>query len=362
MSDRTVDISEGVRGDAGTPIAHAAAADGASRRALAASIDDFFLDDAGRLDEQTRAALDRLLRALVETVEAAVRGHAVRLLRVQGEAALAQALAATPPPLGRLLQAGLLRDAALMAELIGRVRQELLAAQMPAQASDDPDRPSLLNRFVQHPDRLLAQGAMAVLVAESRRHGTPSAGPLSRTDLPAELHHRLVWWVAAALRDPSAGTALDRALADSAQRSLAAYDEGDRLEAAVMRLAVAIDASQDELAEHLGEALGDRRVTLFAGLLAHALGVGYAAARDITLEPDGARLWTALRALEFDRPAIARIGVALCEADPRRDVERFADELDTIMALDPAQAREAIGPLRLPADFRDAIAALEGRA
>lgn len=360
MSDPLVDMNDGARDGARTLIANAAAADGVTRAALATGIDDFFLSDSGRLDEQARVALDRLLRALIATVDGELRGHAVRVLTAQGETSAAQALADAAPPYARLVQAGLLRDAELMGELIGRVRQELLAQAMPAQAADEPDRPSLINRFVQHTDRLLAQGAMAVLIAESRRRGVPNDGPLAQTDLPAELHHRLVWWVAAALHE-EAGDPAARALAEAAQRSLAAHDEGDRLEAAVMRLAIAIDASPDELAEHLREALGDRRVTLFAGLLAHALGIDYGAARDIMLDPASGRLWVALRALDFDRAAIARIGVGLCEADPRRDVERFADELDMIMQVDVAEARAAIAPLRLPADFRTAIAALEAR-
>lgn len=363
MSDPFVDMNDGAQDRARTLIAQAAAADAESRRALDASIDDFFLNDAGRLDEQTRVALDRLLRGLVVTVDGEVRGHAIRMLAGQGEDELAAALREAPSPLTRLTQTGLLRHPDLMAELIGRVRQELLAHSMPAQAPEDPDRPSLINRFLQHGDRLLALGARAVLLAESRRRGVAEAGPLAQTDLPAELHHRLVWWVAAALRETAGvpGRALDRALADAAQRSLAAHDEGDRLEAAVMRLAIAIDAEPRELADHMREALGDRRVALFAGLLAHALGIDYAAARDIALDSGSARLWVALRALEFDRAAIARIGVALCEADARRDVEQFADQIDAIMAIDAEAARDSIADLRLPGDFRAAIVALERR-
>lgn len=367
MSDPIVDMSEGARAGARTLIAHAAAADHAAHHVLAASIADFFLADAGRLDERTRLAIARLIRALVETVAGEVRGHAARLLRAQGHRAQADALEAMRDPLTPLNDAGLLRDAALMAELLGRVRQESLALLMPVQAPDEPDRPSLINRLIQHPDRVLAQGAMAVLVAESRRRGVPEGGPLPQTDLPAELHHRLVWWVTAALRAAGASAdgsalALDRALAEAAQRSLAAHDEGDRLEAAAMRLAAAIDAEPPELAELMIEALGDRRLALFAALLAHALGVDYAIARDITLDADSGRLWIALRALEFERDAIARIAVALSDADPRRDLEAFADRLDAIMAIDGVAARDAMTRLRLPAEFRLAIDALERRA
>ena len=371
MSDPNVDMSDGAadRG-ARTLLADAAGADAAAWRGLATAIDDFFLPESQRLDERTRVGLARLLRALVDTVEGELRDHGVRQLHVQGESMLAEALASAGPVFDALCYSGLLRDRELMAELIAQVRQELLASSMPVQAHDDPEQPSLINRFVQHPDRVLAQSAMGVLIAESRRRSLPEAGPLPQTDLPAELHHKLVWWVAAALRlrvteaaDLTAvdTAVLDRVLAEAAQRSLSAHDEGDRVEAAVMRLAAAIDAQPDELPELLNEALGDRRVTLFAGLLAYALGVDYTVARSLALDAGSGRLWVALRALDLDRAAIARLGLALTEADPRRDIEAFAETLDTIMAVGVEEAREALAGLRLPVDYRAAIQAL-GRA
>jgi hypothetical protein len=263
-----------------------------------------------------------------------------------------------------LRESGLLRDPELMAELLARVRQEALGAALPMHAPDDPERPSLINRFVQHPDRVLASGAMAVLIAESRRRGGPDVGQVNQADLPAELHHRLVWWVAAALRAGAAEAAddrlaaLDAALCDAGQRSLSAYDEGDRLEAAAMRFAAAVDAQPGELPGLLVESLGDRRIVLFTALLAHALGAHYGQARDLVLDAGAERLWLALRALELQRGAIAQIGYALCEADPRRDLERFADALDGIVAIPPHVARGGLAGLRLDADYRAAVAAL----
>jgi hypothetical protein len=362
MSKPIGDMRERAHDGAKALLACVAAADLAAYRALAAAIDDFLLPENARLDERTRTALGWLVRALIETVEGEIGGHAVRLLRAQGEAALADALEA-----GRTTQSSdssLLRDPELLRELIARVRQDLLAGGIAVQAHDDPERPSLLNRLAQQPDRLLAQAAAAVLVAESRRRSVPESGPLAQTDLPAELHHKLVWRTAAALRAGVAGpaAALDRALAEAAQRSLAAHDEGDRLEAAAMRLAVAIDARPDELPELMIEALGDRRVALFAALLAHALRIDFPAAREMMFDAASGRLWVALRALDFDRAAVAQLGVALSEADPRRSVENFAETLDAVMAIEPEEAREAIAPLLLPADYRAAILAREDGA
>jgi hypothetical protein len=152
--------------------------------------------------------------------------------------------------------------------------------------------------------------------------------------------------------------ALDQALSDAAQRSLTAYDEGDRLEAAAMRFAAAIDAQAHELPQLLIESLGDRRIVLFTALLGHALGASYPLTRELVLDPAGDRLWLALRALELSRDAIAQIGYALCEADSRRDLESFADTLDAIASITGHEARMALAPMKLHPDYRSAVLAL----
>jgi hypothetical protein len=206
----------------------------------------------------------------------------------------------------------------------------------------------LLIRLAAVPDRVVAGAAQALLVADSREEAV----------LPAELHHRLVWQVAAAIRPDPSDADTDRAIAEAATRSLAAHDEGDRPEAVATRLAAAIDARPDELAPLLLEALGDRRPGLFTAVLAQAVGIDAAQLRTVVLEPEGERLWLALRAAQLDRQTIARIALALADADPRRDIEGFADQLDRIAAVEPAEARLALAPETLDPAFRAAILAL----
>ncbi|WHU03457.1 DUF2336 domain-containing protein [Sphingomonas sp. NIBR02145] len=361
MSENPIDMRDGLAVSARELLARAAAAELRAYKGLMVAVDDFFLPEEARLDEHSRAGLAALLRGLVETVEGEIREHAVRLLTGRSETLLvAKLIEPGNSVLARLWNSGLLRDGELMGELIARVRQEMLGAALPMSAPDDPERPSLINRFVQHPDRVVAASAMAVLIAESRRRGSPEVGQF-QTELPAELHHRLVWWTAAALRERvvDASESLDRVLCDAAQRSLAAYDEGDRLEAAAMRFAAAIDAQPDELPAMLVESLGDRRIVLFIALLGHGMGVPYELARDLVLDPAADRLWLALRALDIGREGVAQVGYALSEADPRRDLEKFADTLDTIAAIAPAEARAALAPLKLDPDYRAALIALQ---
>lgn len=315
---------------------------------LAGAIADLFLPDDARLDDRTRLTLARRLGDTVGEIETELRRQAARLLAARGATAAAEALLqAGEGAAERLTRAGLLRDEALMEELLARVQHELMAAALPTAVSG-PEEASLLVRLAAVPDRVVAGAARALLVADSR----PGAS------LPAELQHRLVWWVAAAVRPARPDADVDRALAEAATRSLGAHDEGERVEAVATRLAVAIDARADELAPLLVEALGDRRLSLFTAVLAHAAGLDFEQARALVIEPEGERLWLALRAIQLDRPTVARIALALSDADPRRDIEAFAHQLDRIAAIDPAEARLALAPETLERDFRAAIAAL----
>lgn len=315
---------------------------------LAVAMADVFLPEDARLDDRTRLALADRLGRLIGGLEAELRRQAARLLAARGAERAAEALHAARPGLAleRLTRAGLLRDEALVEELLAQTQLTLMAQAMPAAGGGEDA--SLLVRLAAVPDRVVAAAAQALLVADCREDAT----------LPAELHHRLVWQVAAAIRPDPSDAETDRAIAEAATRSLAAHDEGERPEAVATRLAAAIDARPDELAPLLLEVLGDRRPGLFTAVLAQAVGIDTAQLRTVVLEPEGERLWLALRAAQLDRQTIARIALTLAEADPRRDIEGFADQLDRIAAVEPAEARLALAPETLNPAFRAAIVAL----
>ena len=339
------------RSDSPSPSAVERAVDARLRASerLAGAMADFFLPEDARLDDRTRLALaDRLGRA-VGDIEADLRRQAARLLAARGGTAAADSLLAerSTRALERLNGAGLLRDEALIGELLAQVRFAALAEALPVAPSADGT--SLLVRLMAIPDRVVATAAKALLAAEARDDGV----------LPAELHHRLAWQVAAAVRPTTPDADADRAIAEATLRSLGAHDEGERAEAVASRLALAIDARPDELAPLLIEALGDRRLHLFTAVLAHAIGIDFEQARAVMLEPEGERLWLALRAAQLDRATIARIALALSQADPRRDIDLLAGQLDRIAAVEPADARRALAPETLHRDFRAAIAALD---
>ena len=334
---------------------------------LSGAIADFFLGDDSRLDERTRFDLGRILAAVVQGIEIEIRRHGGRVLSARGADPQAERLLrGHEDVVRRLSRAGLLRDRQLMDELIAQVRCDRIAAALPPTAATR-EQASLLVRLAEVDDGVVAASARALLSAETRRRAATELGGVPAAMLPAELHHHLVWWVAASIREGQVAlagedAAVDRAIVEAAQRSLAAHDEGQRPEAIATRLAAAIDARTDELGDLLVDALGDRRLLLFVAVLGRAVDLDFTCARAIVLEPEGDRLWLALRAADCDRPTIARIALALADADPRRDIERFADDLDGIAAISREAAQSALAPLTLHHDLRLAIDALAREA
>ena len=323
----------------------------AHARSLAMAADAVSATDA-RLDDRQRAAFNALFEALI--------GGAARRLRPAGPATRAPDDAAI---VRRVLTSGLARDADFMTELVEQARLDTLASLLNAVADDDPDRPSLLARLTEHADPELAAAALAMLVADNRRRGGHDD---LHIDLPRGHYRKLMWWVAAASRTSRAGQddtdAVDRALIAAVRHALDAHDDTLRQDAVASRLAQALAPDDRELPDLLIDALADRRAALFVALLAQALDAPFAALRTVVLEPTGERLWLVLRALDLPRAAIAQIGVMLAEAEPRRDLERLADELDHIMAVTPERARIAVAPLHLPLAYRAALDDLRGRA
>lgn len=347
------DAASSADGAAGALIARASAAASGDhvRRRMAAA--DLAMPDATRLDDEAREAIRGDLDRLIGAIEADLRHFVGRA----GPGRTVAALAQSDGLVARMIGAGLLDDDELIGELTDRAWSVIIAGRLPLTTDLDGDRPSLLPRLANGPDRVIASAAGAMLAAEARRRdGGPDAG---RNDLPAELHHRLVWWVAAALRPATPSSVVDLALIDGARRALGAHDEGARLEATAERLVQALEPTEATLPELIGAALDDRRLELLAALLAHGSGLDAGLARAILLDPAGDRLWLLLHAIGLPRAAIARIGLALTEADRRRDAGRFVTLVEPLMAMPIAAASEVVAAFRLPPAYRDARAALE---
>ncbi len=330
---------------------------------LDTAIADLAIADALRLDDRTRRDVDMMADALVVAIGSMVRRHAGRLLAdrdIDGAAMLCPVAGLMP----RLIAAGLLRDPAVVTALVGRVRHDRIAADLPVGIVDG-DAPGLLIRLAGGSDAAVADAAAALLGLDGRRREAWDRGEPGPADLPAPLYTQIVWQVAAALRTGDAGAAvgraIDRALAEAAARLLAGHDDTDSADAVALRLAAAIDPEAGDIAALLVAAIDDRRLDLFSALIAHRLDIAMPDMRAIVADPVGDRLWLALRALSVDRTTLARIALALADADPRRDIDGFAAQLDEIAAIPAREAAAVLAPLALPAAFHAAIRAMGRR-
>ncbi len=334
------------------PVARATAARARAPARLADETRDLFLPEDARLDDRLRAALNARLRAVVGGVERELRLSAARRLTGMGARESAEALLArVDTVLRRLRHIPLLHDPVVMADLLGATRLALLARHLPPGASAGADRPSLVVRLAECPEPDVARAAGELLALTNEA---------DEAELPEALRAKLPWWVAAALREELGDEArADHALADAAVALIADGRDKSSTDVAAMRLAEMIAARPDELAGLLVETLRDRRPALFVALLAVAAGLSFEEARDIVTDPDGARLWLLLRAQGLDRPVIARVGVALAAADGTRDLERFAEQIDEVMAVPSEVAAASFAPLALPSEYRRALDALE---
>ena len=351
--------------DADRLLADAAhAADGARAR-LATALADLFLPGDTRLTDQQRISMTRILGGLVMAVEDEFRG---RLVDAMGDAATPELTAAlvtarieiAAPILER---SRVLHDGELVAILLRRADEHRLttALQRSGEGRDEGSR--LIDRLLAHENTSVAGGAMALLVAESRRHDRFGEPVLARTDLPAELQHHMAWWVAAALRDYLVERhaidplVADRPLVTVATTMLAAYDEGETLEGRAFDLACRL-RSVDELDDMLlVEAANEGRLALLAAALALRAGIDGASAWEMLVDTAGSRLAVLLRAIDCSREMAGAIMLRLTIADHRSEAE-LADNLDAFDLLPIEQAREALRPWRLDSDYRRAIAAL----
>lgn len=341
---------------AGRLLADAARGAQGGRKRLAVLV-DLFLPESMRLTDYQRVTVKRFIVRLVGAIEHDLRqrlitSHAARftpeILAALGSARVAIAL-----PL--LQRARALHDVELVSLLLARVEEQRLSATL----RRDGENGRLVEALLVDPDETVSAAAMAMLIAESRRHFLFEEPVLARTDLPADMQYRLVWWVAAALREyltrqhgADHGVA-DAALMDAAGASLSGHDEGETLESAAMQLGYAL-AERGRLDDALLQtACEEGRLSLFVAGLAVRGGLDFEAARGMALPPFGERLIVLLRALDVGRAAAGAIALTLC-ADDAEVVEQMAayDSLTRVRAL------ELIQPWQVDSGYRTAIAAL----
>jgi len=318
-----------------------------ARARLAAAAADLALPEPYRLTEWQRRTVGRLLADLLRRVEEELRA---RLAGAFADAGVAAALGSAHLPIAEPILAadGRLLDPPLIAALLRRAEEHRLGA-----AADQ----SLLGELAGDPDEIVAAEAMSLLILESGRvdrFGDPAVG---RSDLPAEIQHRLAWRVAAALRlylvrhHRIPGGEADLALAAAVAAFLSGYDEGGGAEAAALRLARRLDELGRLDDSILARLLPGAGLTVLVAALAVRSGLAPADAGALLADRRGAVLL--LRAAGCRRETAAGLLLRLDPAD-----SALADSLEAFDSVSSAQAIAGLAAWRADPAYRSAIVEL----
>lgn len=318
-------------------------------RRLEDATTDLFLDPAHRIGDEVRALASAMRDGLVTSVERDMRLFLAPRLADREEIAASLSSASVAIALPLLADTRALRHPPLAAILMRRAEESVLAARIlpPGSEASPP--------LIADPDPGIAEAAMALLIATSRRRDRFGAPVLLLDDCAAELAHWLVWRVAAALRHylrerhAVAELQADALLTQAATSVLGAHDEGRGIYAIASRLAAILRQAQRIDGAMLEALLSAGDLPGFTAAMAAAARLPQEEVWAIVAEPGKGRLPTLLAALDTAREPAAAILLALNQADA----------IDQFDACDGEAARRAIAALGLPRDYRDAIAAID---
>lgn len=337
----------------------------AARERFAVAATDLLLPDRARLTEWQRLTAAALLSRLVRGLEDEMRARLA--VRFEGHEALHAALSSAHVPIALpiLERAEALRDPDLSNVLVRRVEEHRYwKAHAPAAGSED-----LLFALVRDPDEEIAAEAMELVVARSRRFDRFQEPVMGQIELPAELQHKLVWIVAAALRhyivQHHQVAAADAAIEEAASALFAGYDESATLEARAVRLARRLHAAGRLDGALLARALGEGLLPLCIAGAGVRAALDYAAAWEVLADPRGRGPALLLCAGGIERQAAAAILLLLNSRGhliSGAEGEATATQLELYDTLDEAAARDVLRLWQADPLYRASVARISTRA
>jgi len=336
----------------------------AARERFAVAATDLLLPEQARLTEWQRLTAAKLLTRLVHGIEDELR---LRLAaRFEGHDALHAALSSARVPIALpiLERADVLRDGDLGNVLVRRVEEHRFwKAHAPAEGAD------FLFELVRDPDQEVAAEAMELVIARSRRFDRFLEPDMGQVDLPAELQHKLVWLIAAALRhyvvQQHGLAAVDGVIEEEASALIAAHDEGAILEARAMRLARRLDRLGRLDGETLVRMLSEGMLPLFIAGLATLAALEHGAAWEVIADPRGRGPAILLRAAGLGRDEAAEILLLANSHGPLvsgAEAGATAAQLDLFDSLDQASAEEVLRLWRADPGYRASVARISTRS
>lgn len=336
----------------------------AARERFAVAATDLLLPEQSRLTEWQRVTAASLLVRLIGGIEDSLRAALAEHFR--GEEGLHAALSSAHVPIALpiLERASVLRDAELGTILVRRVEEHRFWKAYASAGGED----SLLE-LIRDSDPDIAAEAMDLVTARSRRFDRFQEPVMGRVELPADLQHRLVWLVAAALRHYIVQhhriAAVDGAIEQAASALLKGYDEGDGFEARAMRLSRRLQGASRLDGALLARLLGEGALPLFVAGSATLAGLDYAAAWEVLSDPRGRGPALLLRAAGLARGDAAAILLRL-NAHGRlfsgSEGDATEEQLELFDGLDEDVARDVLRLWQADPGYRASVARLSTRS
>lgn len=331
---------------------------------FSAALIDLFRPRGNRLSEFECVLMRQLLDQLVAAVEDDLRVRLLAALEAADSEGFCASIGAEHVAIARpiLDRAGLLHDPDLVAALLRRSDEYVIVKRLRADAVVTEN--GVLGGLLESEDKALVEAAMRLLIAESRRNDRFDAPLLAPGDLPAAVHRRLVWSIAAALRDYGIrehgldAHDLDRAMVEAGEAVLAEQTRGDTLESVAMTMAEALADAGDSV---LVESLSGARLALYVALLAKRADIGFEAALDIACDPQLGRHAALLRSIDVGRDAAAHLLLTLewaTREDQGAGEPLAAQWIEIYDALPCEAAREAVLQWRCDNGYYSALSAL----
>lgn len=337
-----------------------------ARDELAVAAVDLFLPRDRRLTDQQRAIMAGLLDKLVDDIELEVRRCLLDVLARTGagrpelEAALADESLRVASAILRDRRS--LDDAALIALLLQRTEEHLIAVATAGGELVAPTSGGVVESLARNPDAELARRAVAYVVAQARRRDRLQEPLLPRDELPADLAYRLHWQVAAVLRQyvlrnhPIQPPALDDAMEEAVRLAMADHAEGQGFPRRAWRLAGRLGELGDLDDALLAQALKQGHAALFAAGLSVRAEIGLDAVWRAITDRGRHSLLVLLRAVGMDRAHAAEAVAALDEAQPlSRSPAAARSLLEAYDRIDRAGARRVLRFWQLDVGYREAI-------
>jgi hypothetical protein len=335
----------------------------AARERFAVAATDLLLPEQSRLTEWQRLTAASLLARLVGSIEDSLRSVLAEHFRGQEALHAALSSAHVPIALPILERAAALRDAELGTVLVRRVEEHRFWKAYAASGADD-----YLLELIADADSALAGEAMELVTARSRRFDRFQEPVMGRVELPADLQHRLVWLVAAALRHYIVQhhriPAVDGIIEEAASALLRGYDEGDNFEAKAMRLARRLQRAGRLDGALLARMLGEGSLPLFVAGAAALAALDYAAAWEVLSDPRGRGPALLLRAAGLARADAASI-LLLLNAHGRlfsgAEGDAAEEQLELFDGVEEDGARDVLRLWQADPGYRASVARLSTR-